>query len=85
MSDKRRSDCDVTAIMRPFLEKMIGDLNPDSSTSWNLHAAVVEPVEKILIQIVLQRTRNNKVRAARMLGMHRNTLYKKIEDLKIDS
>ena len=39
--------------------------------------------EKKYISHVLERTRGNQSRAARMLGMHRNTLSRKIEEYRL--
>ena len=41
-------------------------------------------VEKPLIEVVLERVGGNQLHAARMLGINRNTLRKKITDLDID-
>jgi len=45
----------------------------------NLHALVVAEVEKPLLEAVLQRTAGNQLRAARILGINRNTLRKKLD------
>lgn len=49
----------------------------------NLYDEIIRRVEKPLIELVLSRTGGNQVRAARMLGINRNTLYKKIKELGI--
>jgi two-component system nitrogen regulation response regulator GlnG len=49
----------------------------------DLYEAVMTRVEKPLLELILERTRGNQIRAARMLGINRNTLHKKIKDLKI--
>ncbi len=49
----------------------------------DLHEEVLKRVEKPLIELVLERTGGNQVRAARMLGIHRNTLQQKIKSLEI--
>ncbi len=50
----------------------------------DLHENVVRRVEKPLIELVLAKTSGNQIKAAKMLGINRNTLHKKIHDLKID-
>ncbi len=51
----------------------------------NLYHLVVKSAEKILIREVLKRCEFNQVKAAQVLGIHRNTLRKKIKELGIDS
>jgi DNA-binding protein Fis len=41
--------------------------------------------EKRFIKLVLDRTNGNQSRAAEALGIHRNTLSRKIEEYKLDS
>lgn len=48
----------------------------------NIHPLIMKEVETYLIHIVLQETKNNHVVAARVLGIARSTLYRKIEELE---
>ena len=41
-------------------------------------------MERPLIQLTLGATRGNQVRAAEILGLNRNTLRKKIQDLGVE-
>jgi len=50
----------------------------------NLYEMVLHQMERPLINIVLQKTRGNQVKAAEVLGLNRNTLRKKIQTLNID-
>jgi DNA-binding NtrC family response regulator len=45
----------------------------------------VEEFEKKFIKRVLDRTNGNQSRAAEVLGIHRNTLSRKIGEYKLDS
>jgi two-component system nitrogen regulation response regulator GlnG len=56
-----------------------GDANPR-----DLHATILEMVERPLIEAVLERTTGNQLRAAEILGINRNTLRKKVTDLGIE-
>ena len=51
----------------------------------DLHAMVVSQVEKPLIEMVLDHTHGNQLKAAELLGINRNTLRKKMTDLKISA
>ena len=48
-----------------------------------LYPIVIERIERPLIKLVLRKTRGNQVKAAEILGINRNTLRKKINNLKI--
>jgi two-component system nitrogen regulation response regulator GlnG len=50
----------------------------------DIHAMVLEQVERPLIRFILEKTRWNQVKAADILGINRNTLRKKIQELKIE-
>ena len=50
----------------------------------DLYPVVLAQVEKPLIELTLKRSSGNQLQAARMLGINRNTLRKKIQELKID-
>jgi two-component system, NtrC family, nitrogen regulation response regulator GlnG len=49
----------------------------------NVYDDVMQRVEKPLIELILDKTRWNQLKAAKVLGINRNTLRKKITDLKI--
>ena len=49
-----------------------------------LYKSVVEAIEKPLIEQTLERTTGNQLKAARILGLNRNTLRAKIKKLDIN-
>lgn len=49
----------------------------------DLYTVLVKELERPLITLVLKETGGNQIKAARFLGVNRNTLRKKIRDLKI--
>ena len=51
-------------------------------TDFYMH--VLREVERPLIELALEATKGNKVQAAAWLGINRNTLHKKIKELKIN-
>ncbi len=58
---------------------------PDDLPPAGLYDRVLEMVERPLVRLTLAATRGNQVRAAEVLGLNRNTLRKKITDLKLDT
>jgi DNA-binding protein Fis len=67
-------------------KKLTGTLNGvDTGLEFNygLFHDVISIVERILIKMALKKTKNVQVSAAQFLGINRNTLRKKIKDLKI--
>jgi two-component system nitrogen regulation response regulator GlnG len=59
-------------------------INMDKMESGDVYAMVLGQVERPLIRFVLEKTRWNQVRAADILGINRNTLRKKIQELGIE-
>lgn len=59
------------------------DAHGDSLPSPGLYDRILREVERPLLQLTLDATRGNQVRAADVLGLNRNTLRKKIRDLDI--
>ncbi len=57
---------------------------PDGVPPVGLYDRVLEEVERPLIHLALSATRGHLVRAAEILGLNRNTLRKKIQDLGVD-
>ena len=49
-----------------------------------LYKTIISKVEKPLIEHTLERTDGNQIKAARMLGINRNTIRAKIKRLGID-
>jgi two-component system, NtrC family, nitrogen regulation response regulator GlnG len=57
--------------------------SPGSEEPRDLYHRLVAEIERPLIEMALKRASGNQVRAARILGLNRNTLRKKITDHKI--
>jgi len=51
----------------------------------DLHALVIREVEKPLLQAVLNHTKSNQSKAAKVLGLSRGTLRKKLALYQLDS
>ena len=68
-----------TLLSRHFLAK----LSISDAAEGEIYSTVIEQVERPLIKLALGATRGNKVKAASILGLNRNTLRSKINSLKI--
>lgn len=49
----------------------------------HIYNDTIEKVERSLIEAALEKSHGNRVAAAKMLGIHRNTLHLKIKKLHI--
>ena len=65
-------------IVRGYLREQLG-----MESNGSIHEHIIGKVEKILIGLVLEEEKGNQVRAAKRLGINRNTLRKKIKELCI--
>ena len=68
-----------------YVEEKIGDfvraMNVGSGK--NLYPTLMRAVERPLIELALRETHGNQIKAARLLGLNRNTLRKKITEFDI--
>jgi len=67
----------VAGKVRGFVQAMAG------AGQTGLYHMLLSEFERPLIAITLEETRGNQVAAAKLLGINRNTLRKKINDLSI--
>ncbi len=67
----------VSFKLKHFFDK----LGPIKSNG--LYGKIITQIEKPLIQLTLEKTNNNRCKAAQILGLNRNTLRSKIKDLNI--
>lgn len=68
-------------LLRDFVIKALEDYfaNLDGHNPANLYNLVLEEVESPLFSTVLTYTNNNQSKAAKILGINRNTLRKKLK------
>ena len=64
------------------VEQYFSDLNGECPVG--LYERVMAEVEKPLIEVVMKKNMGNQTRTAKMLGINRNTLRKKLEQYSID-
>jgi two-component system nitrogen regulation response regulator GlnG len=65
-------------LQRHFAEHAAAGLPPDG-----LYDRIVEEVERPLLVVALVATKGNQIKAAKLLGLNRNTLRKKIKHLNV--
>jgi DNA-binding protein Fis len=63
------------------VKKMVSSLGPHEKG--NIYPLIMNEVERSLIELVLEETKNNYLRAAKVLGISRSTLYRRIKALEI--
>jgi two-component system nitrogen regulation response regulator GlnG len=69
----------VEAHLAGYFYEFGTNLPPDG-----LYDRILEDVERPLLMATMAAVRGNQLRAARLLGINRNTLRKKLNDLAID-
>ena len=57
--------------------------DPARGEKSDLHQLVVGTAERVLLQLVIQRTGGNQLKAASLLGVNRNTLKRKLDEHRI--
>ena len=76
-----KSDPLSTCVTRA-MEQYFRDLNGESPT--NLHNFFLCEVEKPFLKVVMEQVQGNQSQAARLLGINRNTLRKKLKTYDLD-
>lgn len=71
---------DVNTAVRLWVSDQMDNLDDAN----DLHRDLVKLLEKPLIESVLAKTKFNQIKASEILGLNRNTLRKKISELKIE-
>jgi DNA-binding protein Fis len=71
--------------LETYLEHKVEDFvkGMRNGSARNLHPMLMSAVERPLIALALQETKGNQIQAAELLGLNRNTLRRKIQDLRI--
>jgi len=80
MSGRRKALCDC---VRRAVERHLKDLNGEEASG--LHQKVLDETERPLIETVLKHSHGSRTKAARALGISRNTLRKKIQQFGLDA
>jgi Response regulator containing CheY-like receiver, AAA-type ATPase, and DNA-binding domains len=64
------------------IKKMAGSLGRDERG--NIYGLIMHEVERYLLTVVLEETKYNYYRSAKILGIGRSTLYRRISSLGIE-
>ncbi len=68
-------------LLKRDVKKMV--IGIGNNEKGNIYPLIMQEVEKYLIEVVLEEKNHNYFRAAKILGISRSTLYKKIGLLNI--
>ena len=77
------ADLGLEAAVRAFIERL-ARCDPRSLDDGTLYDRLLAEVERPLIEVMLARHGGNQLRAARAIGLNRNTLRKRLDTLGID-
>ena len=72
---------DLSDAVKRSLERYFRDMDGEHPTA--IYDMVLKNIERPMIEMVLGRAEGNLTRAATMLGIDRNTLRKKMQQLRI--
>jgi len=80
-----KQDLEIALPFENMLEEKLADLvvHMGGLETCDIYSMVIRPVKKTLITLILQKTGGSQVRAAHLLGIHRNMLRKKISKMGI--
>ncbi len=70
--------------LEELVVKEVERLFDEGGSQSDIYHRIQQRVERPLLEVVLERTQGNQIRAAAVLGINRNTLRKKITDLRIE-
>ncbi|KQM93444.1 nitrogen regulation protein NR(I) [Sphingomonas sp. Leaf22] len=76
-------DTDLDEAVRAWVRRIARE-EPAALDNGTLYDRLISDVERPLIEAMLDRHANNQLRAAKAMGLNRNTLRKRLDDLGID-
>ena len=82
VSNKDLDKKPLSTLIYEFLAPIIKKMNYEDFDK-DFYKSIIEEVDKALLTLALRKTKGNQVKAAALLGINRNTIRKKINDLKL--
>ena len=79
-SDARETE--LASTVRKVMKQYFKDLDGEKCSG--IYDMVVHPVEKPMLEVVMNQAQGNQTRAAQLLGLNRNTLRKKLKQHDLD-
>ena len=79
---KKHSNGPLASCVKSSLDQYFKQLN--GSKPNDIYSMVINEIERPLLEIVMQQARNNRCKAAEILGINRNTLRKKLKQHGLD-
>ena len=76
-SNKDQSDYALAGMVKANLEQYFQDLNGTKATA--VYPMVIAEVERSLFSVVMDQAKGNQSKAAKILGLSRSTLRKKLK------
>lgn len=71
------------AVIEKYLRRFYADA-AEAAEQANVYDSVIEEVERRLIAVTLDVANGNRLKTAKILGLNRNTLLKKMRKLNLD-
>jgi len=72
----------LTSVIENYLNHYY-DLHGNILPAEGLYHCLIKEIERPIIEVTLKRLNGNQVKVAKLLGINRNTLRRKIQDLNI--
>jgi len=79
---KQRTKDPLCHCVRRSLKRYFKDMNGEEPN--NLYQMVISEIEKPLLEVVMEQSESNQTRAAKFLGINRNTLRKKLKQYNLE-
>lgn len=80
-SASRQVSSGFESVVREHLERLLKGIGNQGGD--HLYKMIMEMVERLLLDLTMRQCQENQVEAARILGINRNTLSRRLKELNI--